>query len=255
MDLFSLNTFGLFLFLLAVVGVSIGVGATIGRKLRDRPTAQREPVGVVQGALLGLVGLMLAFGLSMAVSRYDGRRQLVVAEANDIGTTYLRAQLLDEPQRATSLALLSDYTDAAIQLAESVPGSDRFRAARASMENLQTELWTAAGDAVHADPDGSVPRLYIETLNSMIDVHTERVASVNNRVPPSVMWLLVLGSALSVGFLAYYVALLGSRFGGSVVAMMAVVLILFVSFDLDRPQRGFIKVPSTALHDLRDSMD
>ena len=79
------------------------------RRHGDRPLdslpadANRESVGVVQGTLLGLVGLLLAFGLTMAVGRYEARRGLVVQEANDIGTTYLRAQLLAEPARTTSL--------------------------------------------------------------------------------------------------------------------------------------------------------
>ena len=80
----------------------------------------------MQGTLLGLVGLLLAFGLTMAVGRYDNRRALVVQEANDIGTTFLRAQLLAEPSRTTSLDLLAEYADVAVDLADQVPDSERF---------------------------------------------------------------------------------------------------------------------------------
>ena len=89
------------------------------------PTDLHEPVGVVQTALLGFVGLILAFGLALAVGRYETRRASVVEEANAIGTTYLRAQTLAEPMRSRSLELLTDYTDSSIRLAQAVPSSVR----------------------------------------------------------------------------------------------------------------------------------
>src|SRR6187399_3784210 len=107
--LVELSTFWLAVVLVAVVGGCTVVGIVIGRRIGARPDANVEPVGVVQGTLLGLVGLLLAFGLTMAVGRYDARRALVVQEANDIGTTYLRAQLLPEPIRTQSMDALRDY--------------------------------------------------------------------------------------------------------------------------------------------------
>ena len=78
----------------------------MGRYLREHEAKLREPFGVLQGALLGLVALVLAFGLTLAVGRYQDRRAATVDEANAIGTTYLRAQLIAEPARTRSLALL-----------------------------------------------------------------------------------------------------------------------------------------------------
>jgi len=100
---FELGTAPLGLVLVLIIGGSSAVGVTIGRRLRARKTQGHESVGVVQGTLLGLVGLLLAFGLTMAVNRYEGRRALVVQEANAIETTYLRAELLAEPSRSASL--------------------------------------------------------------------------------------------------------------------------------------------------------
>ena len=81
----------------------------------------REPLGVTQGALVGFVALLLAFGLTMAVGRYESRRAAVVTEANAIGTTYLRAQTLTEPVRSESLALIEQYTDLRIRLTAKCP--------------------------------------------------------------------------------------------------------------------------------------
>ncbi|MEZ5249645.1 MAG: hypothetical protein R2713_10655 [Ilumatobacteraceae bacterium] len=145
---FGMPSVLLLVLLVAVVGGATAGGVSVGRVLhRER---EHESFGVVQGALLGLVGLLLAFGLSMAVGRYDQRRAVLVAEANSIGTTYLRAELLGEPG-AASLELIREYTDRAIDLAESVP-TRSFEQASTEMDRLQREIWALVGDAVAADP-------------------------------------------------------------------------------------------------------
>src|SRR6266508_3518828 len=105
-----------------------GIGMLVGRSLRDHQEHVRESFGVLQAALIGFMGLVLAFGLSLAVGRYEARRQAVVDEANAIGTTYLRAQTLAEPIRSQSLALLVSYTDAEFQLSHVRPGSGPAKA-------------------------------------------------------------------------------------------------------------------------------
>lgn len=254
-DFFTLSTPALVALLVLIIGGAIAIGVLTGRAVRRRSEQpNREPVGVVQGTLLGLVGLLLAFGLSMAVGRYEQRRSLVVQEANDIGTTYLRAQLLAEPQRSASLQLLEAYVDDAVDLALAVPGTGPYDAAAAAKETLHGELWSLAAEAIAADPVGSVPRLYVESLNPMIDTHTSRTASLGNGVPSSVMVLLVFGSAVALGVLSLYLALLGKDIATSILTGVVVLIILFVSFDLDRPERGVIRVPATPLEDLQASM-
>ena len=257
MDLtfFRLSTFVVMLLLVALVGGAAAAGTLLGRWLRTRPEPIHQPVGAVQGALLGLVGLVLAFGLTMAVGRYDTRRAIVVQEANDIGTTYLRAQLLAEPARSRSLALLRRYGDLAVDMADRVPESARFDADLDRMDSVQQSLWRQAGVAVRADPEGTAPRLYVESLNSMIDSHTDRVTSLSNRVPSTVVILQVLGGAVAVGVLALYVALLGRGLAPTLVAATVVVVILFISVDLDRPHRGLITVPDQPLVTARADMD
>jgi hypothetical protein len=251
---FSLSSWALALVILAVVGAFTAAGVLLGRYLRKSSETLREPFGVLQAALLGVVGLILAFGLSLAVGRYESRRAAVVDDANAIGTTYLRAQFLSEPARSESLALLRRYTDLALRLSDQVPNSAAMRRTTAEQDFVQRRLWRLAGEAVDRAPLATAPRLYIETLNEMIDQQTVRVAALNNRVPGAVLTLEVLGAAFALGLLGLYLSVLGRGLAPMLLAAALVTMLLLVTFDLDRPTRGLIKIPSTPLEALRASM-
>lgn len=252
---FGLSTVGLALVLFGVVLGTTLLGAFVGGRLRAHVDTLREPFGVLQAALLGLVALILAFGLSMAVGRYDDRRAAVVADANAIGTTYLRAQTLREPLRAQSLELLRRYADAAIAYSETVPESTEELAAIAEAERLQRDLWRLAGEALDDAPRDSAPRLYVETLNELIDMETARISALNNRVPTEVLLVELIGAAVGLGLLAMYLAILSRGVVTVVLAAAFVSVLLFITFDLDRPTRGLVTVPDTPLVALRASMN
>jgi hypothetical protein len=251
---FRLSSLELGLLFFAVLLGATGLGVFLGRRVRHLSDSLREPFGILQGALLGVVGLLLAFGLSLAVSRYEDRRSNVVTEANAIGTTYLRAQTLAEPTRGRSLDLLVRYTESAVRLSNQVPGSTQERQAAAAEEQIQRQLWALAGDALETAPTASAPRLYVETLNEMIDAETARVAALSNRVPTAVLVLAVLGSALALGLLGAYLAIAGRGVPAVFLASALVAFLLLVTADLDRPTRGMIRVPDTALTNQLESM-
>jgi len=251
---FRLSTWELWLIIAGIVLGFLAVGYAIGRVLREHAETLRGPVGIVQGAFFALVGLILAFGLSLAIGRYDARRGAVVDDSNTIGTTYLRAQTLAEPMRSRSLQLLRRYTDASLTLSEAVPTTAGFGRAVAEEDAVQRRLWTLAGQALTAAPQDSAPRLYVETLNEMIDQQTVRIAALNNRIPNAVLALEVLGAAFAFGLLALYTAMHGRGATTVVLAGALVTLLLLVIFDLDRPTRGLIRVPDTPLVALRASM-
>ena len=176
-------------------------------------------------------------------------------DANTIGTTYLRAQTLAEPQRTSSLALLRRYNDLAIRITYEVPESAALRATAAQQGKLQQMLWRLGGEAINARPRDSAPRLYIDSLNAMIDQQGVRIAALNNRIPNTVLFLDVLASALALGLLALYLSFLGRGPVTVLLAALLVSMLLFVTIDLDRPTRGLITVPDTALTSLRASME
>jgi hypothetical protein len=251
---FQLSSWALGLILFAVVLGMTAAGLVLGRSMRQRSEGLRDSLAVLQAALLGVVGLILAFGLALAVGRYESRRAAVVEEANAIGTTYLRAQTLAEPVRTDSLELLARYTDTSIRLSGSVPETPAQRQAIADGQQLQRQLWALAGRALDAAPTASAPRLYVESLNQMIDMQTVRVSALNNRIPGAVLALEVASAAVALGLLAFYLAILGRGVLTVLLAAALITLLLLVTFDLDRPTRGVIRIPATPLTDVRASM-
>jgi hypothetical protein len=254
MFFFRLNTFVL---LLVLAGIMVGatlIGLAIGRRLGERSSSLREPFGILQGALIGFMGLVLAFGLSLAVGRYESRRGDVVTEANAIGTTYLRAQTLAEPVRTESLALLRNYSDTSITLAKTVPGSAGYDRELVTSSQYQNRLWALAGQALNDRPEANAPRLYVETLNEMFDAQSVRVHGATNRVPTAVLVLELVGAAVAVAALALHLGTFDRSLPTVLVVALLVTLLLGVTFDLDRPVRGLIRVPASALVDERVAM-
>jgi hypothetical protein len=251
---FRLSSWELGLVILAVVGTATLAGLAAGRYLREHSATLREPFGALQAALLGVVGLILAFGLTLAVGRYEDRRAATVAEANAIGTTYLRAQLIAEPARSRSLELLRHYTTLAVSVSNEIPNSTEMRRTTAAQGLLQRQLWRLAGEAIAAAPVATAPRLYVDSLNSTIDQQSVRLASLTNRVPGAVLALEVIGAAAALALLALHISILGRGLVAMTAAAALVTLLLLVTFDLDRPTRGLITVPATPLVSLRASM-
>ena len=213
---------------------------------------------MLQAALLGVVGLVLAFGLALALDRYESRRAAIVAEANAIGTTYLRAQTLPEPTRSRSLALLTRYTRHRHPAApRPVPGSPGAKDADADgHQPSQRTLWGLAGRELDAAPTASAPRLYVETLNEMIDSDASRVVRAQQpRADSRAAYWRSPAPPSRWGCSPPTWRSLGRATGAVLLAAGLVTLLLLVTFDLDRPTRGFIRVPATPLTNVRDSME
>ena len=146
-----------------------------------------------------------------------------------------------------SLALLRAYNDLAIRITYEIPGSAAIRATAAQQGELQRRLWRLAGQSLNAHPRDSAPRLYVDSLNDMIDQQTVRLSGLNNRVPDAVLWLELLGAAVALGLLALYLSMLGKGPIPIVVAAVIVSFLVLITFDLDRPTRGLIQIPATPL--------
>jgi hypothetical protein len=252
---FSLSDWAVALIILAVIAGAAVAGVVLGRYLRKHSETLREPLGVAQGALLGVIALVLAFGLTLAVGRYEARRTAVVTEADAIGTSYLRAQLLAEPVRSRSLTLLQDYTDLALRMSDQLPGSPAMAQTITAENAIQRELWALVGQAVAAAPVATAPRLYVDSLNTTFDQQTVRVSELSNRVPTAVLAFELIGAAVAIGLLGFYLSLLGRGSVAVVLVAVLVALLVLITFDLDRSTRGLIRVPSAPLQSVRTSME
>lgn len=251
---FTMSTPSLFFLLCGLAGSSIVVGVRLGGWLRERRPERHGSIGVIQAALFGMIGLLLAFGLSMAVDRYEHRRAATVEEANAIGTVILRARLLADPFRSESIAVLQRYTEVSVEFSETRPGSAANRAIDAEMADLFDELWSIAARVDASQPTENLSRLFIEALNEANDAHGVRVAGLDNHVPNEVAAVILFASCAALMALGLHLAMVGRGYVSSLVAALVVVGVLFVSYDLDRPTRGRIKVPDSALVSLRDQL-
>lgn len=167
----------------------------------------------------------------------------------------MRAQTLPEPVRSRSLTLIVRYTDVELHLSHVVPGSAAATQTIAAGSALQRQLWSLAGQAVQKQIVATAPRLYEDSLNAMIDEQTVRVAGLSNRVQTEVALLEIIGAAIALGLLGLHVGVLGRGMVAVLLAAAMVSLLLYVTFDLDRPTRGLIQVPDTPIAQLRASMN
>ena len=136
-----------------------------------------------------------------------------------------------------------------------MPDSSAARRTVAAGSALQRPLWRYAAEAVAAQPLASGPRLYEDSLNDMIDEQTTRVAGLSNRVPTEVLLLEIVGAAVALFLLGMHVGVLGRGFVAVLLAAALVTMMMYVTFDLDRPTKGLITVPDTPLVALRTSMN
>jgi hypothetical protein len=244
---------GVFVLIAAILLAVFEVGYRVGRWRQERTPDEKEgPTTMLVGSLLALMAFLLAVTMGMASDRFDTRRGLVLDEANAIGTTYLRAGYLPQPYGADSQALLREYVPLRVNVADQQVRAANF----ARSTEIHAELWAMAEELARATPDSVVLGLYIETLNQTIDLHATRAtAIVYARVPETVLILLILGAALTLGMVGYSAGLTHRRsLPGAVVLVVVLAAVLTLVVDLDRPRDGFLQVSQQPLLDLQEQI-
>ena len=237
-----------------IVLLGIETGFRIGLRRRAQLDGAKEaPIGGAVGALLGLLAFLLAFTFGIAASRFDARRHLLLDEVNAIGTTYLRAGMLLEPQRSELRRLIKEYVDQRASLAEH---PEELTAVILRSEELQGRMWNTATIAAQADPHSEVAALVIVSLNEAIDLHTKRVVYGMQYRVPFVIWI-VLGSVAVLAMLAmgYQFGLTGTRnLLISTVLGISFSLVILLIADLDRGAEGNLHVNQQPLIELQQKL-
>ena len=243
---------------IALVAVLLGVvelARRYGRRDHDRFGAVEEDSASLSGASLGLLALLLAFTYSVASNHYDLRKQLVLKEANEIGTAFLRTDLSPAPQRAELRGLLRSYADVRVEFSASGLDAERHAAVLRDSERLQTAMWSAAVRSVEGRTPTPLDALLFQALNGVIDVHAERLRAQRDHVPEVVIFLLMAVAVASVAMLGYAAGRKGDR-RQWLRAMLPVLIVLVITLiiDLDRPRSGLILVSQQPLIDLQASL-
>ena len=224
--------------LYAAMIVAALVGSFLQGRRADPKEGRSSDEGYIVSSVMGLLALLVGFTFAVAIDRFDARRQLVLAESNAIGTTYLRTQLLPEPHRTHISGLLKDYTDNRVALAQEgrrdVP-SDRMQRS----DQLITELWSATVSAFPSIDGRPLSSAYIASMNEMIDMDAARQQSRKSHVPLEVFVMLVIYQVIAAGVLGYVLA--GRR--GRITAALLLLLFdgtLLLVIDIERPMSGGI---------------
>lgn len=248
-----LPLWALFIVILLVVLLSVEFGYRLGKYRRSHHETEKEaPLGTMVGATLGLLAFILAFTFGLAASRFDNRRQLLLDEANAIGTTYLRAGMIPEGGQQVR-DLLREYVTArldALQPGKLAEGIHRS-------EDLQQKVWTEAETVGQKNPNSIVMGLFVQSLNEMIDLHAKRLqAGVRNRIPAAIWLGLFAVAALSLATMGYHAGLSGTRRSLAILAVaITFSVVIELIADLDRPLEGVLRVSQQALLDVQRSMN
>ncbi len=232
------------------------LAASVGSWLSQRRSSrmaedERSDFGTIQAATLTLLGLIIGFSFSMATGRYDQRKTYEEAEANAIGTEYVRADLLPQADAARIRSLLKEYTDLRIAFYKTRELDELVRIERDTTA-IQNQLWTAASQPGVAQPS-PVSALAVAGMNDVLNSQGYTQSAWWNRIPVAA-WALMFGIAIFAnGLLGYGARRMKPRF------FMVLPLVVAVSFlliaDIDSPRGGIIRVHPQNLASLRDGLN
>jgi len=250
-----LSSLGLFLGIL----LAFEIGRHMGVRWLPELKSDRTSSGLLDGAVYALLGLLIAFTFSGAASRFDHRRELVIEEANAIGTAYLRVDLLPVEAQPALRALFRQYLDARLDMIQKLPDMKASHAAIAQANTLQGQIWPMAVKACQAS--GSVPAttLLLAALNEMFDIANLRTTTSLVMHPPTVIFGMLFGLALMCSILVGYETegARGRNWVNVVVFAAIIAGTVYVILDIEYPRVGLIRIDTVdqVLVDLRKTME
>ncbi|MGB6562048.1 MAG: hypothetical protein WBE69_05545 [Candidatus Binataceae bacterium] len=222
-----------------------------GRRLRIE--SGEVPVSKFEDAILALLGLLLGFTFSMAIVKHDQRRLMVVADSNAIGDFYTCASLLKEPVRAKLQSLIHDYVRLRLELSGRRVDEAELEDALGRMQQMQDQMTALVDQALVAGTPIAVP--LTNTLNGVTSNHAARLAAIRDRLPVSVVLLLLISAVASS-------MLVGRQQGasdradlaGTICFIVLASFVVYVILDLNQPERGLIAVNQEPIQRLLSSM-
>jgi hypothetical protein len=230
------------------------LGWRVGIARGQKKSEGDKDSGIVRSAVLALLGLLLGFSFAVAATRHEARRELLVEEANSIGTTARRAQLLPEPHAGNVVQLLRKYVPLRIEAHREAQFSDQFATTRKGTAELQDLMWAEAVAAA-AERPSPITASFITSLNETIDLEGKRIAAKRNHVPGAV-WLLLLCVAGCGLWLVSYQAGTSGRHSilDRFVFPLLVAIVITLITDIDTPRGGLILLDERPLLELNETL-
>jgi len=235
---------------LVALWLSIQIGSLVSRKLRPVQGDERDDLGLVMSGCLTLLGLIIGFSFSMAVSRYDQRKNYEEEEANAIGTEYVRADLLPTADAARVRQLLTQYLDQRL-LSYTIRDARQLEQIDRETAKLQTEMWFVVQGAAMAQPTHPVA-LVVSGMNDVLNRQGYTQAAWWNRLPVGA-WSLMVALAICCSLLIGYSAHRRETLLFTVLPFV-VAITFFLIADIDSPHRGVIRVLPQNLISLSQSL-
>ena len=222
--------------------LSLEIGRRIGKRMTRVPEKTPTGVGTAEGAVFALLGLLIAFTFSGAASRFDERRQLIIEETNNIGTAWLRVDLLPADTQTQMRQLFRTYLDSRLKVYQKLPDLEASKIELARSEEYQTRIWKQAVEGCSQTKSTPCAQLLLPALNDMIDITTTRTASAEFH-PPMIVFVMLGLLALAGSALAGYSMSSGKRSWIHIVSFAAVLAVIFyVILDVEFPRYGLIRV-------------
>jgi hypothetical protein len=209
------------------------------------PGNSHQGFGALEASVFGLLGLMIAFTFSGAVSRLDQRRMDIIEEANTIGTAYLRIDLLPEDARPEMRKYFRDYLEARIEVYLKVPDVEAVENAQQKAETLQHIIWETSIEACGKSENNAASMLFLPAINSMFDISSSRMAIAAIHQPTSIFIILIILAMVCSLFAGYGMAAGKSRSWIHFIGFTsAFVISIYVILDMEYPRLGIINIHS-----------
>jgi hypothetical protein len=237
--------------------VATEIGFWTGRRVSSSASKSgNAQVASITAAALGLLAILIAFTFAMSVSRFDARKQLVVDEADAIGTTYLRARLLQGPEKEKICSLLRRYVEVRLEFYQAGIDHQKLAKAISNTEQMHEQLWAQAVELAEKNPMFIPVGLLVQSLNDTIDLNAKRTAALENNVPQIVLFVLFLVTIGTMGLVGHGCGLSGRRnFMVTTLLSVLLALVILVIVDLDRPRRGLIRVSQESMLALQHELN
>jgi hypothetical protein len=255
-SVYEANELVLGLVCFALLWIASEAGFRLGRRSGNQATRDTKSQHLtVEAGILGVLGLLLGFTMSMALTRFEVRKHLVLEEAQAIGAAYLFTQLLPVEEGKRIADLLRAYTNIRIRGTDAGDVYEQITAARQESGRLQEALWQRAIAYGLEEPNVVRAGFLLQSLKEVIQLDAARWMAFQDHVPPMVIYAIAVVGLLAVMIVGYTFGLSGLRQPFSICTLsIAITLVLAIIVDVDRPREGFIRVSQQPLIDLQKQL-